>query len=230
MREHPPRPPDLSERPYRLAVLVSGRGSNLQAILDAIAQGRLNATVVGVFSDQCQAAALERVPAPLRWAAAPRDFLNRDAFELALTDAVMKTDPDCVVCAGYMRLLKAPFIAQFSPYILNIHPSLLPQYKGLNTHARALAACDRRHGASVHVVTAELDAGCVLSQATVPILDSDTVSTLADRVLALEHPLLVATLAALIEQRLQLTQEGATYDKQPLHQPLSLDTQTLSLC
>lgn len=229
MVDHAHRPPALSQRPYRLAVLVSGRGSNLQAIIDAIAQGRLDATVVGVFSDQCQAAALERVPAPLRWAAAPRDFPNRDDFETALTTAVMKSDPDCIVCAGYMRLLKAPFIAQFAPYILNIHPSLLPQYKGLNTHARALAAGDRRHGASIHVVTAELDAGIVLSQASVPILANDTVSSLAARVLALEHPLLVTTLAALVEQRLQLTLDGATYDKQPLYQPLSLDTQTLSL-
>ena len=165
----------------------------------------------------------------MRWAAAPRDFANRDAFEMALTTAVMKTAPDCILCAGYMRLLKTPFIAQFAPHILNIHPSLLPLYKGLNTHARALAAGDQRHGASVHVVTPELDAGCVLSQATVPILDNDTVSSLAARVLTLEHPLLVATLAAIIQQRLQLTLEGATYDKQPLHQPLSLDIQTLSL-
>ena len=143
----------------RIAVLASGRGSNLQAIVDAIAAGRLQAEIVGVFSDRPDATALERVATDRRWGHAPKEFSNRAAYEQALGDALAASTPDWIVCAGYMRILGADFVQRFNGRLVNIHPSLLPVHKGLHTHARALEAGDSEHGASVHLVVPELDAG-----------------------------------------------------------------------
>ena len=178
----------------RLAVLASGRGSNLQAILDAIAAGHLQAEVTGVFSDRPGAPALERVPPALRWSARPRDYPDRAAFDAALAAAVEASRPDWVFCAGYMRILGDAFVRQFDGRLLNVHPSLLPRHKGLRTHARALEAGDSEHGASVHFVVPELDAGAVIAQAPVPVHADDTAASLAARVLQVEHPLLVQVL------------------------------------
>jgi phosphoribosylglycinamide formyltransferase 1 len=208
----------------RIAVLASGRGSNLQAILDAIAQGQLQAEVVGVFSDRPDAEALQRMPAPRRWAAAPRDFADRDAYESALGDAVAASAPDWIVCAGYMRILGAAFVARFDGRLVNIHPSLLPRHKGLHTHARALEAGDAEHGASVHFVVPELDAGTVLAQARVPVLPTDTPQTLAARVLDVEHPLLIASLQLLASGRVTEQDGQLQLDGHPLFSPLALDS------
>lgn len=210
--------------PIRLAVLVSGRGSNLQAILDAIASGRLVAEVVGVFSDRADAPALQRVAPSQRWAAAPTSFADKAAYERALGDAIAASAADWIICAGYMRILGAALVRRFSGRLLNIHPSLLPRHRGLHTHARALEAGDREHGASVHWVVPELDAGPLLAQATVPVLADDDVATLAARVLQREHPLLIATLALLASGRLD-EREGTPYlDGQALSTPLRLDS------
>jgi len=128
--------------PTRIAVLASGRGSNLQAILDAIGSGRLPAEVVGVFSDRPAAEALQRVAPNLRWAHAPKSFSDRASYEQALGDALAAVQPDWIVCAGYMRILGAAFVQRFDGRLVNIHPSLLPLHKGLDTHARALQAGD----------------------------------------------------------------------------------------
>ncbi len=210
--------------PRRIAVLASGRGSNLQAILDAIASGRLPAEVVGVFSDRPDAAALQRVDPSRRWAHAPKEFSDRAAYELALGDAVAASAPDWIVCAGYMRILGAGFVQRFSGRLVNIHPSLLPLYKGLHTHARALEAGDAEHGASVHLVVPELDAGTVLAQARVPVLAGDDAQTLAERVLAVEHPLLIASLQLLCDGRLAEREGQAIFDGHPLFRPLALDS------
>ena len=211
-------------RPARIAVLASGRGSNLQAILDAIAQGELQAEVVGVFSDRTDAEALQRVPATQRWAAAPRDFADRATYETALGDAIAASTPDWIVCAGYMRILGAAFVARFDGQLVNIHPSLLPLYKGLHTHARALDAGDAQHGASVHFVVPELDAGSVLAQARVPVHATDTPETLAARVLAVEHPLLIASLQLLASGRVTEQEGQLQLDGHPLFSPLVLDS------
>ena len=208
----------------RIAVLPSGRGSNLQAILDAIAQGELQAEVVGVFSDRREAQALQRVPAAQRWAAAPRDFADRAAYEAALGDAVAASAPDWIVCAGYMRILGEAFVARFDGKLVNIHPSLLPLYKGLHTHARALEAGDTQHGASVHFVVPELDAGTVLAQARVDVLPGDSPETLAARVLAVEHPLLIASLQLLASGRVTEQNAQLQLDGHPLFSPLVLDS------
>ncbi|HIE5651021.1 phosphoribosylglycinamide formyltransferase [Stenotrophomonas maltophilia] len=210
--------------PRRIAVLASGRGSNLQAILDAIASGRLPADVVGVFSDRPDAAALQRVDPSRRWAHAPKEFSDRAAYELALGDAVAASAPDWIVCAGYMRILGAGFVQRFNGRLVNIHPSLLPLYKGLHTHARALEAGDAEHGASVHLVVPELDAGTVLAQARVPVLAGDDAQSLAERVLAVEHPLLIASLQLLCDGRLAEREGQAIFDGHPLFRPLALDS------
>ncbi|HCR33008.1 MAG TPA: phosphoribosylglycinamide formyltransferase [Stenotrophomonas sp.] len=208
----------------RIAVLASGRGSNLQAILDAIDAGRLPAEVAGVFSDRPDAAALQRVEPGQRWAHAPKTFSDRAAYEQALGDAVQAAAPDWIVCAGYMRILGADFVQRFNGRLVNIHPSLLPLHKGLHTHARALEAGDVEHGASVHLVVPELDAGTVLAQARVPVLAGDDADSLANRVLAVEHPLLIATLQLLCGGRLAEREGQPTLDGHSLFSPLALDS------
>lgn len=221
----PARMPQLP----RIAVLASGRGSNLQAVLDAIADGRLAAEVVGVYSDKPEAAALQRVPAAQRWSADPRAYASREDFDAALADAVAASAPDWVLCAGYLRILGNGFVDRFRGRLLNIHPSLLPLHRGLRTHARAIAAGDREHGASVHFVIPELDAGSVIAQAVVPIVPGDDADTLAARVLSVEHPLLLATLQLVMAGR--ITEQGAnvTLDGHPLFTPLRLDSAGNSL-
>ena len=211
-------------RPYRLAVLASGRGSNLQALLGATASGELNARVVGVFSDKPDAPALARaraagVPAH---GLAPRAFPHRLAFDEALFEAVEATAPDLIVCAGYMRLISEAAIAPRRGRVVNIHPSLLPAFKGLHTHAQALAAGVPEHGASVHFVTPDLDGGPVLAQARVPVQPGDDAQALATRVLAREHPLLVASIALLAARRVALVDDTITLDGEPLGAPLQL--------
>ncbi|NIJ92244.1 phosphoribosylglycinamide formyltransferase-1 [Xanthomonas campestris] len=213
----------------RLAVLASGRGSNLQAILDAIASGRLPAEVVGVFSDRPQAPALHKVDEALRWSASPRDFADRAAFDAALGDAIAAARPDWVICAGYMRILGEPLVRRFAGRMLNIHPSLLPKYRGLHTHARALEAGDAEHGASVHLVVPELDAGTVIAQARVPVLPDDSAEQLAARVLAREHPLLLATLDLLASGRVDVRGDGVHIDGQCLFTPLRLESADTAL-
>jgi phosphoribosylglycinamide formyltransferase-1 len=213
----------------RLAVLASGRGSNLQAILDAVADGRLDACVAGVFGDRPKAQALDRargagiVARGLR----PRDFASRDDFDAALFDAVAGVEPDFIVCAGYMRLLGAAAIAPWQGRIINIHPSLLPAFKGLDTHARALEAGVDEHGASVHFVTSDLDGGPVIAQARVPVLPGDDADALAARVLGVEHPLMVAALQLICAGRIRLRGLTVEFDGNALEAPLQLASNRL---
>ena len=206
----------------RLAVLASGRGSNLQAILDAIANGKLDADVVGVFSDKPGCEALLRVDEAKRWSRDAGTYANRADFDVDLADAVATLHPDWVVCAGYMRILGDAFVARFAGRTLNIHPSLLPKYRGLRTHARALKAGDREHGTSVHFVVPELDAGAVIAQAVVPVLAGDDAEILARRVLAREHPLLLAVLRLAVAGRLAERDGHAWLDGHVLLKPLLL--------
>lgn len=213
----------------RIAVLASGRGSNLQAVLDAIAGGTLDARVVGVFSDRPDAPALARagaagVPAH---AFAPRAFAHRQAFDAALFDAVDGVTPDLIVCAGYMRLIGEPAVAARLGRLVNIHPSLLPAFKGLHTHRQALAAGVAEHGASVHFVTPELDGGPVIAQARVPVEPGDDERALALRVLAREHPLLLATLREFAAGRIGFNVGRVYRDGAPLRRPLRLHADAL---
>lgn len=213
----------MSQPLPRIAVLASGRGSNLQAVLDAIAAGRLAAEVVGVFSDKPGAAALERVPEGLRWSAPAKAYPSREAFDADLADAVAACRPDWILCAGYLRILGTAFVERFRGRTINIHPSLLPKYRGLHTHARALAEGEREHGASVHFVIPELDAGAVIAQAVVAIEAGDTPEALAQRVLGVEHPLLLAVMRLAASGRLAEHGATVTLDGHPLFTPLRLD-------
>ena len=207
----------------RIAVLASGGGSNLQALLDAIDASHLDAQVVGVFSDKPAAFALQRVPEPLRWSRVPKAYASREAFDADLADAVAAATPDWVICAGYMRILGASFVERFRGRLLNIHPSLLPKYRGLHTHARALEAGDAEHGASLHFVIPELDAGAVIAQAPVAVLAGDTAESLATRVLQVEHPLLVHVARLAADGRLAEHDGVASVDGHPLFTPQRLE-------
>lgn len=209
----------------RIAVLASGRGSNLRALLDAGRAGELGGgQVIAVFSDRAASGAL----AIARGAGcdavglAPADFAAREAFDAALFDRVLAAAPDLIVCAGYMRVLSAQGVGRAGGRMINIHPSLLPLYPGLRPHARALAAGDAQHGASVHRVVPEVDAGAVLSQVRIPILPGDDAEALASRLLPREHALLVATVRAIAEGQLTLDPGALAWKGNPLHAPLSL--------
>ncbi len=186
-------------------MLASGRGSNLQALIDAQRSGRINVEIVVVASDKRRAGALQ-IAAEARIATvvlSPRDFESRAAFDLALFARVAEHQPDLMVLAGYMRIVDPAALVAWQGRIINIHPSLLPKYPGLDTHQRAINAGDTEHGASVHYVTAELDGGPVIAQTRLPIQTDDTPETLAARLLPLEHALLVSTVARLAANRQQ---------------------------
>jgi phosphoribosylglycinamide formyltransferase-1 len=183
----------------RLVVLASGRGSNLRALLEAGRDGRLASRVVAVFSDRAQAPALAlaRESGVSAKAFKPADFADRVAHDEALFEGVAAVQPDLIVCAGYMRLISDRAVRRFQGKMINIHPSLLPAHPGLDTHARVLAAGDAETGASVHVVTPELDGGPVLAQSRVPVRAGDDAAALAARVLDVEHELLVQVVGAI---------------------------------
>ena len=187
----------------RIAVLASGRGSNLKALIDAQRSGRLNAEIVVVASDKRRAGALQiAADAGIKTIAlSPRDFDSRVAFDLALFARVAEYQPDLIVLAGYMRIVDRAALVAWPDRIINIHPSLLPKYPGLDTHQRAIDAGDAEHGASVHVVTADLDGGPVIAQTRLSIHSSDTPETLAARLLPLEHELLVSAVVKLAASR-----------------------------
>ncbi|RZA22841.1 MAG: phosphoribosylglycinamide formyltransferase, partial [Proteobacteria bacterium] len=152
-----------------------------------------------------------------------RSLNDRTQFDALLADAVASTSPDWVVCAGYMRILGDAFIERFRGRLLNIHPSLLPKYRGLRTHQRALEAGDFEHGASVHFVVPELDAGAVVAQAGLDVVPGDTAHTLAQRLLPREHALLVAVLALAAAGRLAERDGRAWLDGQAIFRPMRLD-------
>lgn len=209
----------------RIAVLASGRGSNLAALVGAREAGMLPVTIAGVFSDKAGAGALAVARAAGIPAAAipPRDHADRLAFDRALFAAVESVQPSLIVCAGYMRIIDAAVVGRFPGRMINIHPSLLPAHPGLRTHERALRAGDRVHGASVHFVTAELDGGPVIAQASIEVSDSDTPESLARRLLPREHHLLVACVGLFARRRLSPTPSGVMLDGVPLPAPLRLD-------
>lgn len=211
--------------PIRIATLVSGRGSNLQALIDARDTGALPVDFVLVASDKLHAPALRRAEEVgiATLALDPKGYANRAAYDADLFSRIAATEPDLIVLAGFMRILDAAAIAPWRGRMINIHPSLLPKYPGLRTHARALEAGDREHGASVHFVTDELDGGPVIAQARIETRGGDTPGSLAERLLPREHELLIATLALVAERRIALTDDGVVFDGIPLAAPLELD-------
>lgn len=202
----------------RLAVLISGRGSNLQAFIDACASGELPAQISLVISNNPDATGLQRAA---RAGIATRcidhrKYASREDFDQALVDELRSHTIDLVILAGFMRILTPVLIAPWRGRLLNIHPSLLPKYPGLKTHQRALDAGDAEAGATVHFVTQELDGGPPVLQARVPILPGDTADSLAARVAEQEHIIYPLAARWLAEGRLAITESGATLDGSPI--------------
>ena len=185
-----------------VVILISGRGSNLQALLEAELPGRIAA----VISNRPQAKGLDlaRAKGVAAVVVDHGDFPSRDAFDAALAEEIDRHGADLVVLAGFMRILGASFVRRYSGRLLNIHPSLLPVFPGLDTHARALAAGVKIHGCSVHFVTPDLDSGPIVIQAAVPVCSGDDEDTLAARVLAQEHRVYPQAVRWFLEGRLAL--------------------------
>lgn len=212
----------------KLVVLISGSGSNLQAFINACASGELPARIALVLSNRPDAGGLARAEAagiPTR-VVDHRDYGDRESFDQALVDAMAPAEADLVILAGFMRILTPVFISAYRGRLLNIHPSLLPKYPGLNTHQRAMDAGDSHTGATVHFVTEELDGGPPVVFARVAINDGDSATALAERVQAREH--LIYPLAAhwFAEGRLELAGDRALLDGEALP-PGGLDVDSL---
>jgi len=190
----------------RLGVLISGRGSNLQSILDAIARGDLQATIAVVIANKPAAAGLMRA----RDAGVPtacltqKDYASREAYDAALAGVLRAHDVDLVCLAGFMRLVGAPLLDAFPNRILNIHPSLLPAFPGLDAQRQALEHGVKIAGATVHLVTSELDGGPIVLQAAVPVLPGDTVETLSARILVEEHRIYPQAIGLVLDQAWQV--------------------------
>ncbi|MCO1334448.1 phosphoribosylglycinamide formyltransferase [Microbulbifer sp. OS29] len=198
----------------KVVVLISGSGSNLQALLDTTAQADAPFSVCAVISNKAEAYGLNRATQ----AGIPgivvdhRSFPNRGAFDQALIKEIDQHKPSLVVLAGFMRILTPEFVRHYGGRLINIHPSLLPKYQGLNTHQRALEAGDKTHGVTVHFVTEELDGGPSIVQAIVPIKEGDTPALLAKRVQRQEHTIYPMAVSWFAQQRLQMADDRVLLD------------------
>ncbi len=201
-----------------IVVLLSGSGSNLQAIIERIADGQLNARILAVISNKADAYGLERA----RQAGIPTEvieheqFDSRESFDARLIKTIDKYEPELIVLAGFMRILTDQFVKHYYGRMINIHPSLLPKYRGLHTHKRALEAGDVEHGLSIHFVTTELDGGPVILQKTVPVFTNDNEQLLAQRVLSEEHKAYPQVIQWIAQNRLQLSANQVLLDGKPV--------------
>ena len=196
-----------------VAVLISGSGSNLQSLIDSAEEGGYS--ICAVVSNKADALGLTRakktgIPTALLSHLA---FATREDFDLALMDIIDQYEPDLVVLAGFMRILSAAFVTHYAGRLLNIHPSLLPDFAGVNTHQRALDAKVTRHGASVHFVTEELDGGPVIARHSIPVAENDTAESLAARVLQQEHALYPKVVTWFAAGELRMTDNGAHHTR-----------------
>ena len=217
------RAPD--EAPLPIVILISGRGSNMRAIADQATAGKLPIAIRAVISDKADAPGLA-IASSLgieTRALSPKTFASREAYDEALADLVASFEPALIVLAGFMRILTAAFVDRFAGRIMNIHPSLLPKYRGLHTHRRALEARDCDHGASVHFVTQELDGGPVIIQACVAIRPEDSIETLSARVQRQEHIIYPQAIDWFARGRLKLDAGRVHLDGQPLAAPVLID-------
>ena len=209
----------------RVAVLISGRGSNMAALIEAAKDKTFPAEIVLVTSNRPDAGGL----ATARTAGIATEIVdhkvfgkNRPAFERALQAALAKHRIDLICLAGFMRLLSAEFVSQWQDRLINIHPALLPSFKGLDTHKRALEAGAKIHGATVHFVVAEMDSGPIIAQGAVAVRDDDTEKTLGQRVLAVEHRIYPLALKLVAEGRVQVMDGRCLIDGKPVPEGSSL--------
>ncbi len=211
-------------RTVKICVLISGTGSNLQALIDARESGRLDIEIIHVISNVADAPGLERARSHgiqtsiLEHGA----FVDRAAFDHALSLLASAGEPELVVLAGFMRIIGPAMLAPFDGRMINLHPSLLPLYKGTSTYQRALDAGDARHGASIHFVTDQLDGGPVISQVVIPIVPGDDAGSLAARLAPMEHRLVVATVEHFTRHRVECSDGLVLIDGAPIEKPLLL--------
>lgn len=200
----------------KIAILISGRGSNMSAILNTIKTKNLDCRVVCVISNKKQEGLLiaskYNVPAKLL---DESKFNKKESHELAVADELFRFSPDWILLAGYMAILSPKFIELFAGKIINIHPSLLPKFKGLNTHLRVIQSGENKHGATVHMVTSELDGGPIIAQSQIKVLPNDTIEELKSRVLKQEHILYPLVLESLIKNYLELRFSKVIWHKIP---------------
>lgn len=213
------------ERTVRAVVLISGEGTNLQAFIDAVTTGDLPLDLAAVVASRADAPGLDRARrAGIAAAAVPaKDTRDREAYDAALAAEIRRHDPQLVLLAGFMRILGSAFVQEFAGRMLNVHPSLLPAYRGLHTHRRVLAAGDPVHGCTVHFVSDELDGGPAVIQARVPVLPGDDETSLSARVQAAEHIIYPRAAGWFAGGRLLLTDGVPELDGRALHEPVVVD-------
>ncbi len=205
-----------------LVVLISGGGSNLQAIIDAIKNNELDAQIKAVISNQVSASGLDRAAREniTTHVIEHKSYPSREAFDQAMIQVIDATDADLVVLAGFMRILSKAFIDHYQHRLINIHPSLLPKYKGLDTHQQVIDNNDTIHGASVHYVNHELDSGPIVIQAVIPVFAEDNAETLAARVLIEEHKIYPVAIKLHIQKKIRFDNSQLLYDNHALTKPL----------
>ncbi|MDH5407479.1 MAG: phosphoribosylglycinamide formyltransferase [Gammaproteobacteria bacterium] len=209
---------DSAETLCKVVVLISGSGSNLQAIIDNINNKTIPAKIAAVVSDQAEAYGLTRARNAniATEVLAYKGFSSREDYDQALINIIDQYQPDLIVLAGFMRILSDHFVAHYMGRMMNIHPSLLPKFKGLNTHQRAIDAGEKEHGATVHFVIPELDSGPIIIQAPVPIEKNETPDSLAQKVHGVEHQIYPLAVKWYAEKRLGLNNNIVELDNQPI--------------
>jgi len=221
----------MSTDPLNIVVLISGSGSNLQAIIDAINAGKLHAKISAVVSNRPNVKGLERA----RSAGIPThtldhtEFASRESFDQQLMHTIDQYQPQLVILAGFMRILTDDFVAHYMGRMLNIHPSLLPEFKGLNTHQRALDANVSLHGVSIHYVSNELDGGSVVLQAVMDVHADDTVASLEQRIHSLEHVIYPMVIEWIAQQQLEIIDQQVYLNKKKLTSPAKWINNQLSI-
>lgn len=227
----------MTDEPKRVVILISGRGSNMRALIGAALDPSFPARIAGVISNRADASGLataEDFGIPTR-TIAHKDFDDRASHDAAISAAIEEMGADIVCLAGYMRLLTAEFVNRWEGRLINIHPALLPSFKGIDTHARAIAAGVRVHGATVHFVTEDMDDGPIIAQGAVPVGLRDTEADLAARVLKMEHRLYPLALRLVAEDKVTMNDGGTLYtnlsetDEQALLSPLGGAQETRDL-
>ncbi len=212
----------MSDKPLSIVVLISGSGSNLQAIIDALSKQSINAEIKTVISNKADALGLERA----RKAGINTIFINhteyddRLSFDQAMIQEIDQHNPELIILAGFMRILSDEFVSHYTGRLINIHPSLLPNFKGLNTHQRAIDAKHVKHGVSVHFVSNELDGGPIIAQAEVPVELNDDAETLRLRVLEKEHMLYPQVTQWFAQHRIKLENQSVYFDQKELSKPI----------
>jgi phosphoribosylglycinamide formyltransferase-1 len=202
-----------SDSKAAIVVLISGSGTNLQAIIDACKNDKIDGQVCAVISNKAGVYGLERANNAniATHVLSHKDFDSRENYDKSLIDIIDKYQPKVVVLAGFMRILTAEFVSHYAGKLINVHPSLLPKYQGLDTHQRAIDAKDQEHGCSVHFVTEELDGGPVILQAKVPVFEDDDIDSLSQRVHYQEHQIYPMVVKWMCEDRLTMTQKSNTF-------------------